>query len=78
MVPKTGTKIEPRGPGFLGPRGPELVPEFGTKMVPKKGTKIEPREPIFRALAVNFSCPAGKKNSPQKLEPKWFQKLESK
>ena len=35
MVPKIGTKIEHRGPGFPGTRGPELVPEFGTKMVPK-------------------------------------------
>ena len=54
MVPKIGTKIEPRGQGFPGPRDPKLVPEFGTKMVPKIGTKIKPREPIFRALAVNF------------------------
>ena len=65
MVPKTGTKIDPRGLGFPRPRGPKLVPEIGTKMVPKIGTKIEPREPIFRALAINFSCPAGKKNGPE-------------
>ena len=65
MVPKIGTKIEPRGPGFPGPRGLKLVPEFATKMIPKSGTEIVPREPIFRALALNFSCPADKKNGPE-------------
>ena len=65
MVPKIGTKIESRGPGFPGPRDPELVPEFGTILVPKIGTKVETREPIFRALAFNFSCPAGKKTAPK-------------
>jgi len=65
MVPKTGTKIESRGPGFPGPRDSELVPEFGTILVPKIGTKIEPRGLVFPGPWARFSWPSRPKLVPE-------------